>query len=516
MGSALLVLRVLLACVFALAGVAKLADLPGSRVAAVGFGVPERLAGVVGLGLPVCELAVAVLLLPAGSARFGALGALLLLLAFVVAISVALARGNRADCHCFGQLHSAPIGWRTLVRNGLLAAAAGFVLGEGWHHAGASAVGWIDGLNAGWAVALVLGVVLAFVIGFLVWFSLQLLSQNGRVLARLEGLESAVAGLSEPRSASRAEVPVVLGEGLKGAGLAVGAAAPDFDLASVDGSRASLGSLLTPGRLLVLVFSDSGCGPCNALLPEIAGWQREHAERLAVAVIASGDQKRNREKAARHGLERVLVQPGREVSGEYKAHGTPTAVVVSPDRLIASPAVGGADAIRTLVAQAATRILPATVANGKRNGSASPQRPSARARIGELAPALTLDSLDGERVLLPDVYGARAVAVFWNPGCGFCRRMVPDLRAFEDGPPADSPRVLVISRGEPERLREHGLRSLVLLDPEGDVARAFGAAGTPTGVLVVDGRIASPVAAGAEAVFALADAHAGVGGVLRG
>jgi thiol-disulfide isomerase/thioredoxin len=302
----------------------------------------------------------------------------------------------------------------------------------------------------------------------------------------------------------------VLGAGLKAAGLAVGAAAPDFDLASVDGSRASLGSLLALGRLLVLVFSDSGCGPCNALLPEVAGWQREHAERLAIAVIASGDGKRNREKATRHGLERVLVQPGREVSSEYKAHGTPSAVVVGPDRLIASPAVGGADAIRTLVAQAATRASPATVANGKRNGSAPQRRPTARARIGELAPALTLDSLDDGRVVLPEVYGARAVALFWNPGCGFCRRMVPDLRAFEDDPPAGSPRVLVISRGEPERLREHGLRSLVLLDPDGEVASAFGAAGTPTGVLVVDGRIVSPVAAGAEAVLALLDADSSV------
>jgi uncharacterized membrane protein YphA (DoxX/SURF4 family) len=48
MGAAILALRVVLACVFLIAGVAKLADLAGSRRAVVGFGMPERLAGVLG------------------------------------------------------------------------------------------------------------------------------------------------------------------------------------------------------------------------------------------------------------------------------------------------------------------------------------------------------------------------------------------------------------------------------------------------------------------------------------
>jgi uncharacterized membrane protein YphA (DoxX/SURF4 family) len=89
MGPALLVSRVLLACAFVIAGVAKLADVPGSRRAVAGFGVPERVAGVVGVDLPVCELAVAVALIPTGSARFGAL---VVLGVFVAGISVALAR----------------------------------------------------------------------------------------------------------------------------------------------------------------------------------------------------------------------------------------------------------------------------------------------------------------------------------------------------------------------------------------------------------------------------------------
>jgi uncharacterized membrane protein YphA (DoxX/SURF4 family) len=120
MGAALLALRAVLACVFLVAGVAKLGDVAGSRRAVAGFGVPERLAGVVGVGLPLCEVAVAAALIVSGSARYGALGALALLSVFVVGIGSAMARGDAPDCHCFGQLHSAPAGWRTLVRNVVL------------------------------------------------------------------------------------------------------------------------------------------------------------------------------------------------------------------------------------------------------------------------------------------------------------------------------------------------------------------------------------------------------------
>ena len=42
---------IILAVVFAVAGVTKLLDREGSRAAARSFGVPDRLVGVVGLGV---------------------------------------------------------------------------------------------------------------------------------------------------------------------------------------------------------------------------------------------------------------------------------------------------------------------------------------------------------------------------------------------------------------------------------------------------------------------------------
>src|SRR5829696_2845482 len=148
MGTALLLARLLLALVFAVAGVAKLADREGSRRAVVDFGVPSALAAPLGLLLPLAELTVAATLLPASTAWWGAIGALALLLLFIIGISVNLAHGRKPDCHCFGQLHSAPAGWKTLARNGVLAAVAGFVLLAGYEGgAGPSALSWLGGLS---------------------------------------------------------------------------------------------------------------------------------------------------------------------------------------------------------------------------------------------------------------------------------------------------------------------------------------------------------------------------------
>src|SRR5688572_20946925 len=96
--------RVLLAIVFAVAGLAKLADQPGTRQALIGFGLPARLAAPAGILLPLAELTVVLALIPVTTAWWGGVGALTLLLLFVAGIGLNLARGRTPDCHCFGQL----------------------------------------------------------------------------------------------------------------------------------------------------------------------------------------------------------------------------------------------------------------------------------------------------------------------------------------------------------------------------------------------------------------------------
>ena len=67
--------RLVLAAVFAVAGVAKLLDAAGSRGALEGFGVPRGAARLAGTVLPVAELAIAAGLLVPASAWWSALAA---------------------------------------------------------------------------------------------------------------------------------------------------------------------------------------------------------------------------------------------------------------------------------------------------------------------------------------------------------------------------------------------------------------------------------------------------------
>src|SRR5688500_6204211 len=194
--AALLVMRLLLALVFSVAGVAKLVDRSGSRQAIIDFGLPAPLANPLAILLPVAEFVIAGALASAAAAWWGALGALGLLSVFIVGISYNLARGRKPECHCFGQLHSAPAGWKTLARNGALAAVAGFVLWQGSDGAGPSAVAWVGDLSTNQLLGFVGGLVVLGLLAGQWWFLIHLLGQNGRFLVRLEAMEASLAELS--------------------------------------------------------------------------------------------------------------------------------------------------------------------------------------------------------------------------------------------------------------------------------------------------------------------------------
>lgn len=489
----LLIARLALAAVFVVAGCAKLADLAGSRQAVRDFGVPASLAGPFGLALPLAELAVAIALVPLATAWWGALGALVLLLLFVGAIGYNLARGRNPDCHCFGQLHSAPAGWPTLIRNGLLAAVAALILVAGFGDPGASAVGWFGDATAATRIAVATAVVAAVALAGMGWLLLDLMLQNGRILLRIEELETAIATGTPPSQASSRTK----------AGLPVGTPAPGFQLPGMHGETATLDSLRAAGKPVLLVFTDPSCGPCNALMPEIGRWQREHAERLTVAVIGRGSAEANRPKVAEHGLRNVFLQQDKEVAAAYKSRATPTGVLIGANGVIAHGAAQGSTEIRALVARTVEQPAAARVpiANGRANVAPVPA-PSLQ--IGEPAPPVELPDLDGKTVQLADFAGKPTSILFWSPTCGFCQRMLDDLKSWETSAPASAPALLIVSTGTMEMNRAMGLRSRLVLDQGFATGRAFGARGTPAAILVdADGRIASPVATGAPAVLAL-------------
>ncbi len=37
------------------------------------------------------------------------------------------------------------------------------------------------------------------------------------------------------------------------------------------------------------------------------------------------------------------------------------------------------------------------------------------------------------------------LVLFWRPSCGFCQRMLNDLKAWEANPPTNAPKLLMVS-----------------------------------------------------------------------
>lgn len=501
----LLVARLLLAVVFVVSGLAKIADLKGSQKAVKGFGVPSFLATPLGTILPFAELAVAIALIPTASALYGAIGAAFLLVVFIVGIGANLSVGRQPDCHCFGQLHSEPIGASTLIRNVILALVAGFVIWQGaaYSSVGSSAVNWITTLTAFQAVALVVGVVLVALVAVETWLLLQTMTQQGRLLVRLELLEENGVGVG-----NKAEDP--------GLGLPEDTPAPEFELPDLDGNLISLSGILAQTadtkKAAFLIFTSPTCGPCQAMMPNYVEWQEKYADKLTLIIISQGTVEENRAKIKGYGVTYLLLQKDKEVADSFKVRGTPSGVAIRYDGGTYGKLAEGEDDIKALLKEFTADVEsklpnPLLVVNSPNNGMMFPVPP----KIGEPAPDLALLDLDNNLIKLSDFRGTPTLLLFWNPGCSFCQGILKDLliweREREKKPVKGTPKLLVISIGGTKMDNDIGFKSTVILDDTNSsysVARWFKANGTPMGVLLDEnGIVSSKLAEGATEVMEL-------------
>jgi peroxiredoxin len=134
--------------------------------------------------------------------------------------------------------------------------------------------------------------------------------------------------------------------------------------------------------------------------------------------------------------------------------------------------------------------------------------------VGTLAPDFELPDLMGFRRKLSEFRGKNVVLMFFNPQCGFCTQMAADLAALPhssgigamDG---EWSVPIVVTTGDAEENRklvaQYGIRCVVLLQEQMEVASKYGAQGTPMGYRIDGaGRIASELAVGAEPLLQLA------------
>ena len=379
--------------------------------------------------LPLGELAVGVALIPASTARAAAIAALGLLVVFSIAITVNLLVGRTPDCHCFGQLHSAPIGPRLLVRNAILAALGVLIVVEG---GGPSLGAWWSSLSRPAQVAVAEGValgLLAIGAGTVLW----------KLFVRYGG--------SSPRRAPRRGRP----DGRRGN---VRRAAPVFELGGLYGETISLASLTR------------GDGPscsCSRTLTAAPATRSSRRRGVAarppgcfhLAVVSRGGMQANLNKFAAAGATDILVQQDNEVADAYGVAGTPCLMVVSPDGYLDGPPATGADEIRRRILK-----LLGTPSTHVEMGRGTPEVELTHVHgapgIGEPAPGFELQDRDGLQCR------SRGSSVGGSPWCSGTRSAASARNSSHSCSTGSGARqrqeTIVISAGTAEEVKGSGSR----------------------------------------------------------
>jgi peroxiredoxin len=88
------------------------------------------------------------------------------------------------------------------------------------------------------------------------------------------------------------------------------------------------------GRKVLLVFTQSGCSPCKAIMPEL---NRLRERDLQVLVLNKGKPDETKKWADELGLRfPVLIQDGLDISKKYEAFATPFAFLIDEKGVVAS------------------------------------------------------------------------------------------------------------------------------------------------------------------------------------
>ncbi|MFL5906595.1 MAG: MauE/DoxX family redox-associated membrane protein [Solirubrobacterales bacterium] len=322
MDSFIIGVQLLLAGLFAFAGVAKLFDLKGSRQAMSDFGVPERMAPAAAVVIPLLEIGTAVALVLAPSARWGGVAALTLLLVFCAGIANAMAHGKDVDCGCFGRVYSAVAGSRTLARNAVLAILAAILVIRG---PGPSIGDWVSERSAAELVAIAVTVAAVALAAFSVW-----IWRKNKKLER-EAAVRTVTEFPEPEEFPKGEPE----------GLPVGSVAPDFSLPDSQGGTHTLADLRARGLPVVLEFIDPGCASCIPLLANLERWQATLADKVTVALVTNGGPEDPVWAEEAPGLTNTLFDEPDQISKDYNVRGTPSAIAIGTDGTVLSAPAGG-------------------------------------------------------------------------------------------------------------------------------------------------------------------------------
>lgn len=152
--------------------------------------------------------------------------------------------------------------------------------------------------------------------------------------------------------------------------------------------------------------------------------------------------------------------------------------------------------------------LEQQLAGGSPSAAVAPAPPPGLA-VGTPIEPFRLPDLNGKPVALEDFRGQKLLLVHWNPQCGFCDLIAPDLARLQADLKKRQVRLVLLAHGGTSANRKlaqkYGLEAPVLLIKPKEPIKLFETLGTPAAYLVdEEGKVAQPLAVGADRVPALA------------
>lgn len=130
--------------------------------------------------------------------------------------------------------------------------------------------------------------------------------------------------------------------------------APELSIELVSGKKWSLAEQV--GKVVVIQFSFKGCGPCEAMYPDLLALTKEHGEKLVILTVMADEKHEVTTAAVESGkLTWNVYWDGRKgpVATKWAVSGFPTVYVVGPDGRIAADAAQGlrGEPLRTKIAE---------------------------------------------------------------------------------------------------------------------------------------------------------------------